>query len=275
MPNHFTLQSSLHVGIIMDGNGRWATGRGLPRIMGHRSGVEAARHVVEAAPECGIGILTLFAFSSGQLAAPGDEVDALMRLMATYLEKETARCVAKACGWRSSGGATGWTRSCAAPIAQAEAATADGQRLWLRMAVDYSAATPSSRRTRADRSFTGSPGAPHGAARRPVDPHRRRAAAERLSVVGIGLRGTGLHAHDVAGFWRGRPGSRGARVPHPASAASARCRKSRCIGKPGWTRRPGAKSERLAREFADLGQVLPGQVLRMLWRGGLIPLDSS
>src|SRR6478672_2407610 len=93
MPNNFELQSSLHVGIIMDGNGRWATGRGMPRIMGHRSGVEAARRVVEAAPECGVGILTLFAFSSDNWRRPALEVEALMRLMATYLEKETERCV--------------------------------------------------------------------------------------------------------------------------------------------------------------------------------------
>src|SRR5689334_15683392 len=89
----FISQSSLHCGIIMDGNGRWALARGLPRIAGHRAGVEAARRVVEAAAESGIGILTLFAFSSDNWRRPADEVEALMRLLAWYLETETARCV--------------------------------------------------------------------------------------------------------------------------------------------------------------------------------------
>jgi undecaprenyl diphosphate synthase len=139
MPIHFEIQSTLHVGIIMDGNGRWATGRGLPRIMGHRAGVEAARRAVEAAPDAGIGILTLFAFSSDNWRRPPAEVDALMRLMAAYLENETAHCVDRgvrleAIGRRDRLGA----KLCSA-IAQAEAATAAGRRLWLRMAVDYSA----------------------------------------------------------------------------------------------------------------------------------------
>src|SRR5213596_776848 len=95
MPNSFELQGLLHAGIIMDGNGRWATGRGLPRIMGHRAGVEAARRVVEAAPDAGVGILTLFAFSSDNWRRPAIEVEALMRLMAMYLENETVRCVAQ------------------------------------------------------------------------------------------------------------------------------------------------------------------------------------
>jgi len=64
MPFNFTLQSTLHAGIIMDGNGRWALARGLPRVAGHYAGVEAARRVVEAAPGTGVGVLTLFAFSS-------------------------------------------------------------------------------------------------------------------------------------------------------------------------------------------------------------------
>jgi len=139
MPTDFKLQSTLHVGIIMDGNGRWATARGLPRIMGHRAGVEAARRVVEAAPGAGVGILTLFAFSSDNWRRPPAEVDALMRLMGTYLENETSRCVAQGVrleviGRRDRLG----TKLCSA-IAQAEAATEAGDRLWLRLAVDYSA----------------------------------------------------------------------------------------------------------------------------------------
>jgi len=139
MSNNFELQSSLHVGIIMDGNGRWATGRGMPRIMGHRSGVEAARRVVEAAPDCGVGILTLFAFSSDNWRRPAMEVDALMRMMASYLEKETERCVRQGVRLEVIGRRDRLDPRLCMAIALAEAATAGGTRLWLRMAVDYSA----------------------------------------------------------------------------------------------------------------------------------------
>ena len=123
----------------MDGNGRWATGRGMPRIMGHRAGVEAARRVVEAAPDAGVGILTLFAFSSDNWRRPAAEVDALMRLMATYLENETSRCVAQGVRLEVIGRRDRLGAKLCSAIAQAEAATAVGDRLWLRLAVDYSA----------------------------------------------------------------------------------------------------------------------------------------
>src|SRR5664279_2341594 len=139
MPFSFGEQSTLHIGIIMDGNGRWATGRGLPRLLGHRAGVEAARRVVEAAPATGVGILTLFAFSSDNWRRPAAEVDALMRLMAAYLEHETARCVAQGVRLEVIGRRDRLAPKLCAAIAKAEAATAAGRRLWLRMAVDYSA----------------------------------------------------------------------------------------------------------------------------------------
>src|ERR1035438_9552083 len=94
MPTCFELQSTLHAAIIMDGNGRWALGRGLPRAAGHRAGVEAARRVVDAAPEHGIGVLTLFAFSSDNWRREPVEVAALMRLLAWYLESQTEGAVA-------------------------------------------------------------------------------------------------------------------------------------------------------------------------------------
>src|ERR1700722_16328952 len=79
-----------HVAIIMDGNGRWATARGLSRTEGHRKGAEAARQVVESAKELGIPYLTLFAFSSENWNRPADEVTDLMDLLRYYLKKETA-----------------------------------------------------------------------------------------------------------------------------------------------------------------------------------------
>src|SRR5206468_11467855 len=76
--------TGFHVGIIMDGNGRWATRRGLPRAAGHRAGARAVRRIVEAAPGLGIGQLTLFAFSADNWTRPPDEVAALMRLFARH-----------------------------------------------------------------------------------------------------------------------------------------------------------------------------------------------
>ena len=84
-----------HVAIIMDGNGRWAKRRFLPRIMGHRKGVEAVRRVVEAAPDLGIEVLTLYAFSSENWKRPADEVSDLMGLLHEYLRKEIAELHAK------------------------------------------------------------------------------------------------------------------------------------------------------------------------------------
>src|SRR5688572_33450190 len=86
-------QSASHVGIILDGNGRWATRQGLPRPAGHRAGAEAVRRVVEAAPGVGIGVLTLYAFSSDNWRRPAREVSLLMRLFGEYLRRETPRCV--------------------------------------------------------------------------------------------------------------------------------------------------------------------------------------
>jgi undecaprenyl diphosphate synthase len=139
MPKYFTFQSTLHAGIIMDGNGRWAVARGLPRVAGHRAGMQAVERVVEAAPDVGVGILTLFAFSSDNWRRPAMEVDALMQLLALYLEKETARCVEKGIRVEAIGRRDRLERPLGAAIARAESATAGGTRLWLRIAVDYSA----------------------------------------------------------------------------------------------------------------------------------------
>src|SRR5256885_13932722 len=83
--------SSLHVAIVMDGNGRWARRRGLPRVAGHRAGAEAVRRTVEAAPDSGVAELTLYAFSADNWKRPPGEVAALMRLLARYLRTETPR----------------------------------------------------------------------------------------------------------------------------------------------------------------------------------------
>src|SRR5437762_4482410 len=86
--------AGLHAAVIMDGNGRWATQRGRPRTAGHRAGADAVRRTVEGAPELGIGMLTLFAFSSDNWRRPATEVEALMGLLGAYLRRETGRLVA-------------------------------------------------------------------------------------------------------------------------------------------------------------------------------------
>ncbi|MGB6640065.1 MAG: undecaprenyl diphosphate synthase family protein, partial [Thermoanaerobaculia bacterium] len=75
----------LHIAVIMDGNGRWARARGLPRTVGHREGAKAVRSVVEAAPDLGIGTLTLYAFSADNWQRPAAEVRALMELFERFL----------------------------------------------------------------------------------------------------------------------------------------------------------------------------------------------
>src|ERR1700737_650250 len=82
------IQSRLHVGIIMGGNGRWAARRQLSRLRGHEAGVEAIRRIVEAAPKQGVGTLTLYAFSSDNWRRPKTEVSALMALLRFYLANE-------------------------------------------------------------------------------------------------------------------------------------------------------------------------------------------
>src|SRR3981081_3830678 len=97
LKENFVMQSSpsskLHVGIIMDGNGRWATRRQLSRLRGHEAGVEAIRRVVEAAPKQGVATLTLYAFSSDNWRRPKTEVSALMALLRFYLANEVESLV--------------------------------------------------------------------------------------------------------------------------------------------------------------------------------------
>ncbi|MGA3236312.1 MAG: di-trans,poly-cis-decaprenylcistransferase [Bryobacteraceae bacterium] len=139
MHSNFTQQSTLHAAIIMDGNGRWALARGLPRAAGHRAGVETVSRIVEAAPGLGIGVLTLFAFSSDNWRRPSPEVDALMALLWIYLAKETPRCVQNGIRMEIIGRRDRLEEPLRRAIQRTEAATAHGRRLRLRMAVDYSA----------------------------------------------------------------------------------------------------------------------------------------
>jgi undecaprenyl diphosphate synthase len=133
------LQSKLHVGIIMDGNGRWAIRRGLSRLRGHEAGVEAIRRVVEASPEQGVGTLTLYAFSSDNWRRPKAEVTALMALLRFYLASEVESLVRNGVRLTVIGRRDRLPDGIATAIGRAEVATAKGDVLHLRIAVDYSA----------------------------------------------------------------------------------------------------------------------------------------
>jgi undecaprenyl diphosphate synthase len=138
MPSTLQWNASLHVAIIMDGNGRWATRRGLPRSAGHRAGVQAVRRVVEAAPDFGIKMLTLFAFSSDNWRRPRDEVKSLMWLLRGYLRSETRRFIDSGARLVVIGRRDRLPASLRAEIRQVERATAHGRRLTVRVAIDYS-----------------------------------------------------------------------------------------------------------------------------------------
>ena len=129
----------LHVAIIMDGNGRWARRRGLPRIAGHREGAKAVRRVVEQAPELGISTLTLYAFSCDNWQRPRAEVSALMELLERYLYDEWERCLENGVRINVIGRRDRLAAGVIAAVRRAEAGTASAKALHLRLAVDYSA----------------------------------------------------------------------------------------------------------------------------------------
>jgi undecaprenyl diphosphate synthase len=135
---HFMEQSALHVGIIMDGNGRWATRGGHSRSTGHREGARVVHRIVEAAPELGIGVLTLYAFSADNWRRPAGEVAVLMRLFREYLRAETGRCIENGVRLEIIGRRDRIDHRLRRRIETSERATREGTRLHLRVALDYS-----------------------------------------------------------------------------------------------------------------------------------------
>jgi len=129
----------MHVALIMDGNGRWAEGRGRRRAAGHRAGAEATRRIVEAAPALGVDVLTLYAFSADNWARPRREVIALMGLLAAYLEGEAQRLADADVRLSVIGRRDRLPGAVVGAIQRAEGTTRWGERLHLRIAIDYSA----------------------------------------------------------------------------------------------------------------------------------------
>lgn len=134
-----TIPHALHVAVVMDGNGRWAERRGLPRAAGHRAGVAAVRRVVRAASAAGVGTLTLYAFSADNWGRPEPEVRALFWLLREFLARETAALARENVRVRVIGRRDRVPLTVRAAIESAECATAPCGGLVLRIALDYSA----------------------------------------------------------------------------------------------------------------------------------------
>ena len=128
----------VHVAIIMDGNGRWATARGLPRIMGHRKGADSVRRAIQAASDCGVSYLTLFAFSTENWNRSKDEVGEIMRLLRYYLQSETEELHAKGVKICVVGDRRKFDKETVGLIECAENKTRDNKQLTLVLALSYS-----------------------------------------------------------------------------------------------------------------------------------------
>ncbi len=126
-----------HVAIIIDGNGRWANARGLPRLYGHRAGTDNVRTVLEASVEFGIKFLTIYAFSTENWSRPADEVSGLFAIMAEVIRTETADLHRNGVCVRHVGRTEGLPPELIAAIAEATALTAENRRLILNVAFNY------------------------------------------------------------------------------------------------------------------------------------------
>ena len=127
-----------HVAIIMDGNGRWATGRSLPRPLGHAAGMSAVREVVEGCLEAGVGVLSLFAFSQENWQRPADEIDALMSLLQEYIAKEMQELRDQGVQVRILGDLERLSDPARAAVDRIIAATGGGNALLLNLCISYS-----------------------------------------------------------------------------------------------------------------------------------------
>ena len=127
-----------HIAVIMDGNGRWARRRHLPRPMGHRAGMRAVREAVEAAIEAGVAVLTLFAFSEENWQRPANEISALMELLQEFIAKELAELKSQGVTVHVLGDRTKLAPASQAAVERLEADTAGGTRLALNICISYS-----------------------------------------------------------------------------------------------------------------------------------------
>jgi len=128
-----------HIAIIMDGNGRWAKGRSLPRPLGHHAGMKAVREVVEGCLQAGVEVLTLFAFSQENWNRPAGEIEALMKLLEEYIAREAAELRDQGVAVRVLGHLDQLGEGARRAVDRIESDTADGQALALNLCISYSA----------------------------------------------------------------------------------------------------------------------------------------
>ena len=132
-----TAVARLHVAIIMDGNGRWATRRGLPRRLGHRAGLQALRRTIQAAPDLGIGCMTVFGLSTENWHRPAAEVSELMGLLKAYVASDLEQLAAEGVRVKIVGRRDALEADILAIIEHAEARTAENSRFILQVAFNY------------------------------------------------------------------------------------------------------------------------------------------
>jgi undecaprenyl diphosphate synthase len=137
MPPDLTTQIPRHIAIIMDGNGRWARQRGLPRLAGHRAGTENIRRIVTECVEQQIACLTLYAFSSENWSRPTHEVEGLMRILSDYIDRETGRLHKQGVRIRHLGRLDGLAAGLQRKIRAAVELTGANARLTLAVALNY------------------------------------------------------------------------------------------------------------------------------------------
>jgi undecaprenyl diphosphate synthase len=137
-----------HIAIIMDGNGRWAKGRSLPRPLGHHAGMKAVREVVEGCLQAGVGVLTLFAFSQENWKRPAGEIEALMKLLEEYIAKEAAELRKQGVAVRVLGHLDQLGEGARRAVDRVMAETAGGRSLALNLCISYSARSEIARAAR-------------------------------------------------------------------------------------------------------------------------------
>jgi undecaprenyl diphosphate synthase len=137
-----------HIAIIMDGNGRWAKDRSLPRPLGHHAGMKAVREVVKGCLEAGVEVLTLFAFSQENWRRPAGEIEALMKLLEEYIAKEASELRTQGVSVRVLGHLESLGQSARRAVERIIAETAGGQALALNLCISYSARSEIARAAR-------------------------------------------------------------------------------------------------------------------------------
>jgi undecaprenyl diphosphate synthase len=137
-----------HIAIIMDGNGRWARGRALPRPLGHHAGMKAVREVIQGSLDAGVEVLSLFAFSQENWQRPAVEIDALMSLLEEYIAREVSNLRSRSVAVRVLGDVSRLTPGARRAVERIVAETAEGRKLALNLCISYSSRSEIARAAR-------------------------------------------------------------------------------------------------------------------------------